>query len=772
MKTLMRLFGFLVLAVVVVVGGFALFDVKGEVDSDRTTQAPAQPAGWIDAKESGEASGADGVGEGGDDKQILFGDLHVHSTVSMDAFLWSLPMMNGEGVHPPADACDYARYCSSLDFWSLTDHAESMTPRHWQMQQDMVRRCDAATDPADPDLVTFLGWEWTQVGQTPEDHYGHRNVVLLETDPDKVPTRPITSGGLPLKHMRRQVFNSVEVALGPYVTDFPNRKRMMDQFVKQDELRNQVDCPSGINTNDLPPDCIESAETPDELWTKFRQWGGEVLAIPHGTSWGFYTPPGVRWDKQLTSTNHDERYQRMIEVMSGHGNSEEYRDWRAVEYAEDGSMVCPEPSDDYLPCCHRAGELIRERCSAPDSEQCQAAVDKAEIDYLNASVAGHLVVPGAKPEDWLDCGQCKDCYLPALNYRPGNSVQYIMALSNFDEDENDPLRFRFGFIASSDNHASQPGTGYKEVGRHKSTEVFGAANERTRTTFLDAAKRQGTEAESIPFDRKNTHFNLFQYAEAERLSSYFYTGGLVAVHSEGRDRQAVWDAMQRREVYGTSGDRILLWFDLLGADGSATPMGSGIETSANPRFRVRAVGAFEQKPGCPEHSIAALGAERLDYMCGGECYNPGDTRKVIERIEVVRIRPQATKGEPIGDLIEDPWKVLECKGDPTGCEVEFSDDSFAGDGRDTLYYVRALERPSATINAGNERCERDESGRCVKAHICFGDSRTPLDDDCTAPAAERAWSSPIFVDWTPAPAAPPVAATDEADATEPETDPS
>ncbi len=739
---------FLLVSLLVLTVGTAVLiylDGSGQPEVAGQIVGPAQSIERVSGAVAAQRQAIQLVG-GPADKQILFGDLHVHSTFSIDAFLWSLPIMNGKGLHPPADACDYARYCSDLDFYSLTDHAEGLTPRHWSMIKDTVRQCNALTDPENPDLVAFLGWEWTQVGNTPESHYGHRNVVLLETAEEKVPARPITSGGLPLKHMRRRTMGPTMEKLAPYVADFENRQSIKDQFYKQADLRSVPFCAEGVHVRDLPVDCVESAESPHALWERLDQWGVAAMAIPHGTAWGFYTPPGVKWDKQLTRAQHSAKYQPLIEVFSGHGNSEEYRDWRAVDIDAQGGQHCPQPSEDYLPCCHQAGELIRARCDDPGSSACAAKVQKARKDYLDASVAGHLVVPGAKPEDWLGCGQCADCYLPALNYRPGNSVQYIMSLSNFAEPDadGDPQRFRFGFIASSDNHAAQPGTGYKEIDRHQNTETFGPTNESTRRDFSDVAKRPDPGPDSVPFDRINTHFNLFQYAESERLGSFFYTGGLVAVHSAGRTREQIWDAMQRKEVYGTSGERMLLWFDLLNGPQGELSMGGEVELAQVPRFRVRAVGAFEQKPGCPADSVAALGAERLDYMCGGECYNPGDRRRLIERIEVVRIRPQAESGEPLADRIEDPWRIIECTGDQTGCEVEFEDPDFVAAARDTLYYVRALQQPTPTINGATVRCKGDS---CARVDICYGDARTDLQDDCLAPVAERAWSSPIYVDY-------------------------
>ena len=127
-------------------------------------------------------------------RQILFGDLHVHTTISFDAFMQSLPIAGGEGAHPPQDACDFARHCAALDFWSINDHAANILPSDWQNTVEGIRRCNAvAGDPQNPDTVAFLGWEWTQMGRTPETHYGHKNVVLGHAEEGRIPRRPIAA---------------------------------------------------------------------------------------------------------------------------------------------------------------------------------------------------------------------------------------------------------------------------------------------------------------------------------------------------------------------------------------------------------------------------------------------------------------------------------------------------------------------------------------------------------------------------------------------------
>jgi hypothetical protein len=730
-----RLLGGLALVLVL---GFALVYVAGLGAFGKAMHAGTPTARAIAKEIVGEraeaiAAAARGVGVA-QPKQILFGDLHVHSTLSFDAFQMSLPMAGGDGAHPVADACDYARHCSALDFWSITDHDITLTPRGWRETIDSIRQCNAlAENPERPDTVAYLGWEWTQVGSTPQNHWGHKNVILRDLEDDKIPKRPITAS---LPGRGEQLSPSPLLlgllALGRYSGGGADFARFINA------TSGVPACAEGVPVRDLPADCREFAATPKDLFAKLHEWNVPSIVIPHGTTWGFYTPLGSSWDKQLTPEQNDPSQQRLIEVFSGHGNSEEFRPYREVITAADGSRTCPAPADNYLPSCWRAGEIIEARCRAEQGSdaECAARAATARQNYVDAeNNGGAATVAGTQVVDWQDAGQCRDCFQPSFNMRPRSSVQYIMSLEH--ESAGKPLRFQLGFIASSDNHSGRPGTGYKEVARTEFTEArFG----NFLATPVGAPRKRPVRAESEPYQLESGD-SPFAAMETERQASFFLNGGLAAVHASGRSRAAIWDALQRKEVYGTSGPRILLWFDLLNApDGKPLPMGSEVRLHDAPIFQARAVGSFEQKPGCPADALDALGA-RAARLCQGECYNPTDKRRPITRIEVVRIRPGADP-DPV-KRIEDPWRVIRCPDDPSGCQAAFTDPEFGTSGRDALYYVRAIEAPSPAVDANPLGCTYDESGRCTKVNPCFG---RPNQDECLSQTEERAWSSPIFVD--------------------------
>jgi len=354
-------------------------------------------------------------------------------------------------------------------------------------------------------------------------------------------------------------------------------------------------------------------------------------------------------------------------------------------------------------------------------------------------------VLGEEIADWLDAGQCRDCFLPAFNYNPTTSVQYGLAISNFDGEE--PERFRWGFIGSSDTHTARPGIGYKPHARHYMTDAGGAVTRAVAEQILPSDPEATSRSRAITREELTRNVG-FQVTELERQSSFFTGGGLVAAHAGERSRDGVWDALQTRNVYATSGLRQLLWFDRIDETGDIlTPMGGEDDIGADPVFRVRAAGSLRQNPGCPDYSVRGLPADRLQQLCRGECYNPGNERHLITRIEVVRIRPQITPDESVDLLIEDDWLNLPCDDQGEGCTVEFTDPEFAEAGRDTVYYVRAIQEPTGQVNGDPLRCEYDESGQCIRANPCLGDYRTDMDETCIADVEHRAWSSPIYLGY-------------------------
>lgn len=677
-------------------------------------------------------------------KPILFGDLHVHSSFSNDAFMLSLPSAGGEGARPVSDACDFARYCSALDFWSINDDAQALTARRWQQTKVAIRQCNAVNaEQKNPDVVAFLGWEWGNVAAKGEQQWGHRNIVLRDLADDKVPARPIAAD----KTSGTAQPSTLRLGLLPLANGFTQDTFDEIFYLQEMSTAKLPTCEANVPMNDLPPNCVERASTPQQLFAKLDDWGHAAMVIPHSASRGFDASSATNWEQQLSDAYNNPAQQFLLEIYSGQGNSEQFRSWQEFTVDAQGNRSCPEAQPDYLPGCRRAGQLVDERCAKEGGEatECAERVAAAQQNYLNAGISGFRSVPDTSPGDWLDSGQCKDCFQPAFNYRPKGSAQYMLALRNFDQQP--PQRFRYGFMASSGNHSARPGTGYKEYARTEMTEArLGSVV--SGAPLSDAGKSKPAAKSIAWLPAYNPRKAFFQQRETVRQASFFMTGGLIAAHSASRDRNAIWDAMQRKEVYATSGPRILLWFNLVDSNESENkllaPMGASVKLSEAPTFQVKALGSFDQNPGCPDYSRDSLTPERLHYLCRNECYNPSNVRRPIARIEVVRIRPQIRQDEPIETLIDDPWRVFDCKNNVAGCKVTFQDEEFSAQVRDSVYYVRAIEAESQAINANNVRCEYDADGNCNQANIC--DSADPA-EDCLAATEQRAWSSPIFVDY-------------------------
>ena len=200
---------------------------------------------------------------------------------------------------------------------------------------------------------------------------------------------------------------------------------------------------------------------------------------------------------------------------------------------------------------------MTQRCedAGLDEETCNDLSKKTKSYAANMGSAAFGAVNETRGDDFINAGQCMDCFLPAFNYRPLGSAQYILALRDFTDPEN-PKRFKFGFMGSSDNHNARPGTGYKELFRNRNTEARGWAD--PISEFLADTRRPKGELEPTYLrfggDREITSIiDLNIVTDSERQSAYFMSGGLIAVHSNSRSREDIWDAMENKETYATSG---------------------------------------------------------------------------------------------------------------------------------------------------------------------------------------------------------------------------
>ena len=669
--------------------------------------------------------------------------------ISVDAFIAEpAARSSGEGAHPPADACDFARYCSALDFWSINDHAEAITPRHWRETVDAIRQCNAvAGDPANPDTVAFLGWEWTQVGATPADHYGHKNVVLRDTRrraragaPDRA--RGGTARAAPCDQGRRcsaRGCSSLLASDARSATSIALRRR-----ARGPRRPAPTACRRARAPGRLPRD---APRRPARPLPQARRVGRRRARDPARHDLGLLHAAGLELGQAARgATQHDPERQTLIEIYSGHGELGGVPRLARGRLRRGGrGRSARRRRADYLP------TLLARRRDHPralprrgrERRRVRGARRRGARGYAAEALGqAHLTVPGATRRR---TGSTPDSVATAS--RPpsttgrGGSAQYILALSNFD-GPGAPRRFRFGFIALE----RQP----LRRARARATRSATAAaspSARGRAATADCSPRcsrrpsergRGARVARLrPRARRALAASSCSRSSARRPSSR--PAGSSRVHADGRDRDAIWDALERREVYGTSGPRILLWFDLLNPPGSrGATLADGRRGRASreaPIFQVRAVGSFEQQPGCPDYaSRRARPASASSASARASATTRAPTRR---RDHAHRGRahpaagatPASRRGADRGSLA-----ALRLRAGPGGLRRRPSrtrSSPAARPRRRSTTCARSRSRRRRST-ARSLRCERDADGRCTKVNPAAA-TRTPDADDCLAP---------------------------------------
>jgi len=436
------------------------------------------------------------------DLKPLFGELHMHTVWSFDAYLFNTRATPDEAYdfakgkplkHVLGDTYQLTR---PLDFMAVTDHAM------------YLGAFDKMKDPSHPLSKTKIA------------------EVANDPDPDVMSTAFL------------QLFRSSPAEL-KILNDLDVRKDTWERIVDSANRHNEpgkftaligyewTSTPGGQNLHrnvifkgdDAPvPFSRLESEKPEDLWKWMdaqREEGHELLAIPHNSnlSDGRMFERETSWDTPFTQEYADSRNRNepLVEVTQVKGTSEahpglspndEFADFEIMELY----VATPRPVTDF------AGSYVREAY-------------KTGLDF-----------------------QEKEGFNP----------------------------YRFGLVAASDSH-----TGIVPVDEHQYSGKI--------------SSRDGSPKRRIQ-----------DQAGVQRFK-YFSASGLAAVWATENTREGVYEALERKETWGTSGPRIKVrffaGFDMDGVDpnkngwvdkayAGGVPMGGSLEATKggdSPSFAVWAM---------------------------------------------------------------------------------------------------------------------------------------------------------------------------------------
>ena len=395
-------------------------------------------------------------------RNLYFGDLHVHTALSADAFMNGTLASSDQAYRfakgePITIAGRTMKLRRPLDFCAVTDHAEGLGEMY------MIQQEGAAGHKAlIPSYIRGI--------YNPDSTVNHKrqqqlvNIGAKRLRNPKEITHPFffrgyqtTKSGWQM-HLEQTETNyqpyefttlaGYEWTLGAAATHMHRNIIFRDMMVP-----------------DLPLSSFE-LKNEDDLWNWLSQisdQGATVMAIPHNTNLsdgGTFTSYGSERDSaNLSRARLRQRFERLVEVHQIKGNSEvSGLLWKNDEFAD---------FENY-----------------------------SEHDPIEQNYVRYALKKGLEHEEHLGINP-----------------------------------FKYGLIGSTDNHDANPGS--------------------TEETPSETKEK----ADSL----RNADWPL-QTGGIKKVYEVENPGGLVAVWAEANTREQIYDALDRREAYATSGTRIQVRF--------------------------------------------------------------------------------------------------------------------------------------------------------------------------------------------------------------------